>query len=314
MPLNCLHLNVEGLKNKLDDNDLIQYLRQFDLICLVETWLDDASKLICLFHDYALFECPAFKSLKGGRNMGGIIVLLRKPLDIKVTRICEDFKFGVILLFDKTVFSSYNKGLLFIGLYIPPHGSPIFSRVNQSVLELLENELIQNDVLTINNSVLLCGDLNARTGELLEYDTSDTNVGQLAEFNDILTPELLPPRTSNDKVINSMGRELITFLKNYSLYIVNGRAGDEIDRGGFTFIDTVGCSVIDYFVCSDDIFKLIKSFKIDNNGSFKHLPLILSIDLHHNISKAEDSIPGQIYTKYVFSDNVTDREVYRAEL
>lgn len=39
--------------------------------------------------------------------------------------------------------------------------------------------------------------------------------------------------------------------------ILNGRVGNDNEKGDFTFIDSVGCSVIDYVIASKSVFETV---------------------------------------------------------
>lgn len=58
-------------------------------------------------------------------------------------------------------------------------------------------------------------------------------------------------RKSKDKVVNTFGRCLL--CHNLNIHFVNGRMGKDID-GEFTFMSAAGCSVIDYFIISSELF------------------------------------------------------------
>ena len=239
----------------------------------MESWLEDANMLENIFSDYSVHLCPAFKSNRGGRNMAGVIVFVKTSLALKYTRIFNDFKFGVFLKFDNFPLGNQCKFLVLACVYIPPDGSPLYDRVGSSVIELLENELISSQITTGNTDIVLCGDFNARTGELQENVHTSSNVPEMQEFEDILSCKVTKSRVSTDKTVNRLGREFINLLRTYDLYIVNSRIGEDINTGDYTYIDTRGCSVIDYFICSAGVFESIANFKIECNGLLKHLPL-----------------------------------------
>ena len=111
-----------------------------------------------------------------------------------------------------------------------------------------------------------------------------------------------------------MGELFLNFLKAYKLYIINGRVGNDSDKGDFTFVDTVGCSVIDYFASSADIFDKISNFKIDNNGFLKHLPLILDLQYQYSTNIQRESTKDTTSIKFSFSKGDSDRVIYRSNL
>ena len=69
--------NVEGLHNKLNDNNFVNSLIKYDFITLVETWLPEKSTVN--ISGYYVFNKHRLKSKKAKRHSGGISVLIRKP-------------------------------------------------------------------------------------------------------------------------------------------------------------------------------------------------------------------------------------------
>ena len=67
----------------------------------------------------------------------------------------------------------------------------------------------------------------------------------------------LPYRFSMDTVVNTTGTKLIEICLCSDLKLVNDRIGDDAGIGSYTFMSPNGCSVIDYAVCSCDLFPFI---------------------------------------------------------
>lgn len=135
------------------------------------------------------------------------------------------------------------------------------------------------------------------------------NVPELKEFNDISNNGYIQQRVSSDKTVNKFGRDLISFCIAYSLPIVNGRVGDDINVGGFTYVGPSGNSVIDYVRCSQDLFHLIINFSIERRTESSHFRLSCTIEtyieLTENLPETLNDTP-KIYTntaKYKFNDD-----------
>ena len=105
--------------------------------------------------------------------------------------------------------------------------------------------------------MLFCGDFNSRTGEQDDFVLDDNRVPLFHEFRDFFRETVTTSRKSNDKTINSYGRELLNFCKSYGVSIVNGRLGQDAGKGEYTYICSAGCSVIDYFLSSITPFDCI---------------------------------------------------------
>ena len=97
---------------------------------------------------------------------------------------------------------------------------------------------------------LLCGDFNARTGNLnnsLQDCEEDTY-----EF---IQSDLRGYRQSQDKIVNAFGRLLLEMCATCDLTILNGACpGDELEN--FRYVCSTGSSTIDYFIRVDRILML----------------------------------------------------------
>ena len=153
-----------------------------------------------------------------------------------------------------------------------------------------------NDVSRIppGDEVLLCGDYNAYTNTLPDYNIGDIKItgsnGDLDKlltndiehrFNDISTlymQKRLGRASMDNKPINSHGTQLIDLCKAGGLLILNGRAGKDRNVGNFTRDDTTGRSVIDYVIATPHLFEGIHEFQIgDKFPESDHLPIEFSV-------------------------------------
>ena len=69
-----------GLASKLTDPDFISYVGGFDVITLVETFLDKSFELTNHFPDFEVFQVSAVKLTHHGRRSGVVVVLVKKRL------------------------------------------------------------------------------------------------------------------------------------------------------------------------------------------------------------------------------------------
>jgi hypothetical protein len=268
--------NIEGIESKLSDNGFIGYLKTFDVIGLVETWATGSEKLQQVFDDYHVYNCSAKNSNRGGRNMGGVVVLIRNVYNNLIKRVCCEYEFGVLLQVNGTLFD-VERDVLFICAYLPPAGSPFYSPNDASGITCLEDALIGVDNIH-SLDLLICGDFNARTGELNDFVITDKHTPLFDEFRDFLGETVTTVRKSCDRVINKPGRDLLDLCKTYGVSIVNGRIGQDLGKGEYTYIDTTGCSVIDYYLVSITLFDKIVDFCVENRTDCKHLPLTCTLE------------------------------------
>ncbi len=139
--------------------------------------------------------------------------------------------------------------------------------------------------------LFLCGDLNARTGNLSDLlDPSKLVLSN--QLSHSLPPELnieshdtsnyistIPPRNNQDTTINSDGRALIDTCISTNLHILNGRTVGDL-FGSRTLHNVRGSSCIDYVLAPTDSRLLVKSFKVLNFTEFSdHCPLSITLSL-----------------------------------
>ena len=95
-------------------------------------------------------------------------------------------------------------------------------------------------------------------------------------------------RISMDKSKNKFGNLLLIFSKGNSMFIVNGRVGNDKNIGRFTCRNA---SVVDYCITSPELLKLFFDFDILESSklfSDVHAPLhiLLSVNLNNNDSNS----------------------------
>ena len=181
----------------------------------------------------------ATQSRKGGRDSSGIVLLYKNTFHDWITIVkksCNFLWFKIDKDYAKTVKDIYT-----CGLYIPPCNSLYFNE------ELFEG------------SILLVGDLNARTGK---YSDSVCKEGNNLITNDQSEFSLCPTqRNSFDNELNSHGKRLLEICKSADLRILNGRvSGDSLGR--VTFHGKNGVSVVDFAVCDQDLLSQVANFVV----------------------------------------------------
>ena len=139
--------NIEGLQNKLDNCDILNYLKQFDIhvVALLETWKVENSDVRNILCGYTSFEIPAFKYENVGRPMCGIIVYVKNHIMQFVHRIQSDCKFALFLKLEKSV-NDTSKDVLFSFTYLPPETSYAYKYESVKGIDMLENYLLTSDI------------------------------------------------------------------------------------------------------------------------------------------------------------------------
>lgn len=291
--------NIDGLKSKCYDEDFISYFKNFDIVCFIETWIESESEIPVFGSGFKSYFCPAIRNSTRGRAMAGIIIYYRNEYQRYISRIYEECDFAIFLKVDKTSVRLLED-LIICFAYIPPINSPFYEGKDNSGVDLLESTLREYDIQT-SESFLLMGDLNARTGDRMDYFTFDRNIPELQTVEDLLDDSHMSPRVSNDKHVNNFGVKLIDFCKVNTLRIANGRLFKDQNVGDFTFVNHNGCSVIDYLLYTDNIVKSINDFGIETRSESSHLPIRVHLKCYTCNSDHHTTATSNIKQKYVFN-------------
>ena len=142
-----------------------------------------------------------------------------------------------------------------------------------------ENDM---EIFSSLGSILLMGDLNARTGK---YSHSVCEEGNNLIVNDESELSLCPTqRNSFDKELNSHGKRLLEICKSADLRILNGRvSGDSLER--VTFHGKNGVSVVDYAVCDKDLLSRVANFVVkDPLHLSDHSPITTWLNINKKTS------------------------------
>ena len=87
-------------------------------------------------------------------------------------------------------------------------------------------------------------------------------------------------RTSQDRIINKQGEHLLDICKGSNLFILNGRCGNDEDKGKLTFRNI---SLLDYGIASVDSLIFVKDFET----IFFRRPLVITAAIKYQIHKIE---------------------------
>ncbi|MEW8547303.1 MAG: hypothetical protein AB2693_27665, partial [Candidatus Thiodiazotropha sp.] len=108
--------------------------------------------------------------------------------------------------------------------------------------------------------ILLCGDLNARTGQELDFIQKDDDRHLPLDTSYIIDTNI-SQRKSEDTKIDERGKQLLDLCISGRLRILNGRStGDSY--GKFTCQKPTGASVVDYVILSEELIKEIIYFHV----------------------------------------------------
>lgn len=233
---------MAGTKNK--SADVWTYLKEFDIIGLVETWVDakEWNKIEKWMPKEYIWKCePATREKNKGRSMGGIITGVRKELEEKDEVICNKNVVERRVTINKEIWRIFT----------------VYSKGKEDTKRL--SELIED---TCEENLLVGGDFNGRTGVeggVIEEESKSIYV-----------------RKSKDKLINDKGKILLKEINKKGWMILNG-CEEVQETGEWTYIGEQGKSVIDYVIVNSEARFKIKSLEVGDRIESDHLPLIVQM-------------------------------------
>ena len=307
--LKVISYNVDGLSQEKFRSICDEVCDDCDVIIFIETFADSLKQ-------YQLADFDSFASIRkrgvgARRNSGGLLVLIRKHIS----------------KFFKPLYSSISdiiwfrvSQLLLLGDVILGVGycSPINSRVieNNSFFFHLEDDLYSHLSAYPNNKVILIGDFNARTGNLPDIISNETDHSCIFICDggrEFIGGDLsVPARVNSDKEVNTYGKNLINVCMEFGLCFCNGRSGRDNGLGSFTCITHNGASVVDYVLISYDLFDGISNFEVLAVSDFSvHLPLTFKMEVQTStvIELGQNSINPNIVNP-ALNSNLDQRSKY----
>ncbi|XP_051235072.1 uncharacterized protein LOC127351510 [Dicentrarchus labrax] len=242
--------NIQGLRSsafglKSRNSDFNRELKDSDIV-LQETWCREDVSTGCP-HGYTEIIIPSTKhpTITQGRDSGGMIIWCKSELSQSITVIKKEESYIWLKINKKIICAEQH--VYMCAIYIPPSESPYY---NPDIYSILEEEI--NHYKTMGN-VLLCGDLNARTGE--RADTMNTQGDKHLPGSTCFPLPECPTRKSFDKLTNTSGMQLLQLCRTLGLYIVNGRLRED-SLGRYTYSSALGSSTVDYFITDLDPMSL----------------------------------------------------------
>ena len=290
--------NIDGLHSKIRDVDCLEYINKFDIVVLVETFVEGSYNVSNTFPAYDMFACPAVKLSSQGRRSGGVMVLVKKYLSGYVEHIHTLFDQILVVKLSKSLFKS-TYDIMMVAAYVPPQGSKYYETAETNChIETLDSCMIYLIETYHDFHFLLIGDLNARTARFQVSVEEDT----LVSFTDPLSPNsfFCETRTSQDSVINDFGQTLLDLCLCYDLHIHNGET--EGDREGvYTYISDHGSSVIDYCISSADLVGRVLSVVVAQRIESTHMPIESVLSLEKPVTQNDQ--PNLAFDKYIWQSD-----------
>jgi hypothetical protein len=246
------------------------------------------------------------KKFSGPKIAGGIAVFVREEVKDLVQVLENSNEDSIWIKIKKDKFGGKND--IYIGTYyVSPEGNSERSKKNYDFLSTLNDEIA---FYSKKGPILLQGDFNSRTGvgkDFVEFDKSDLELG-IENFDN------QNGRNSEDKKVNSRGKELLDVCKLNDLLILNGRKTGDI-FGAFTSHNWNGSSVVDYSIASNSITDCICNFSVGQYIPWlsDHCLINAKLDFGDvSMSEIEQMIPTDLHPGWVW--NEPERETFTENL
>ncbi len=309
LDLSIGYQNIEGIHNATFGCKIPYLQNEFihDIEVISETWGTCDHEKSISGYKFFIVDPHKDKKIKKGRSSGGIIVYYKERLHPHIKRLGTTDHYTWIEL-SKDIFYDFDEPLKICIAYNPPEKS---NYCNKDIYDDLSIHLFKYRS-NINTPLILVGDFNSRTGQLLDYDERDER-----EYDGEGVPSgskrVKPSRRLNtDTQTNPMGTKLVGFCKSHELLIINGRTpGDE--SGNFTFFDSnKGASSIDLAIASDLAMEKVKSFNVFRQDEIsQHCKIVLRLNNIKPPDNPEKKIKDTynwilLKEKYVWSADMAD--------
>ncbi|CAG2221976.1 unnamed protein product [Mytilus edulis] len=206
-----------------------------------------------------------------------------------------------------------DKSVYIACIYIPPVKSKYYKLYDCDLYNELENSI---ELYSELGHVFILGDLNGRTGTLVDFLENDdihfTLKNRICGAFEYLADSVLPKRVNPDLNTNSYGSKIISMCKSSGLRIVNGRHKNGFSND-FTYCGPIGMSVLDYFIVPSFYFPninqlIVSNFTTYSDHAFLHLELNLLIDTMRNTGKCSDATEDtERRVKYKWKDEFKEQ-------
>ena len=152
--------------------------------------------------------------------------------------------------------------VILFAAYIPPADSAYYVNKDSTDGIVILEGIIMSILGNNNYSIMLCGDLNSRTGK--------RNICSDIDMSNIRDDFVDESHTSQDIIVNNFDRYLLSMCAALKLNILNG-SSPHTASGNFTYISVHGNSVIDYLITSFDLLELCFNLKVGENILSPHM-------------------------------------------
>ena len=259
---------LEGPKNK--NTEVLKYLERHQIFCLQETK--------CHF-SIPNYRC--FNSNRKNSKSGGVCIGIHRSLEKHITHLeteSEDIQAIKIC----GLLRNPDKDLVIINVYDSPPTSSY--KQTRSYVDSTLDQLIAFITTLPDAEVLVTGDFNARCADKNYEATDEINNWVNSRGVSKLSYHEVSNRISEDKVLNSRGKNLLDVIGSIGLTILNGSVLGDI-AGKYTCHLYNGSSTVDYILTSQNLKSKVESMIVGELTRFSdHCNLSMKLDIALPIS------------------------------
>jgi len=255
--IDSLFTRISNIRTcKFDIPQVSDKLKEYDIFCLSETHCSPSDKFD--FEGYHLVQNFRPKSARAPRAFGGLLIGIKHSIFKGVTFMKHRNSEFMWFKLDKLFFGLHSD-IYVCSLYISPANSS-YSFHRDDIFTLIEEDIVKFSAV---GDCLLVGDFNARTSTVADFIENDL-VHHGIDIAGYVVDTPLHRNNKDNHCIDTHGKSLIDLCKGSNMRILNGRKLGDL-QGHFTCYNHIGQpSVIDYMICSTDLFSNITFFHVND--------------------------------------------------
>jgi hypothetical protein len=246
-------------------------LKGVDIFGVIQTWTSEKDEIE--LDGYRCVSKIRKRNNQTGRCSGGVAIFYKEKLYQRV-QLLNNVGTNILWMISKA--DEGKVGRICIGVrYNPLRGSKY---ENPCFFEELESEVLEIKSTVGELDIIVIGDLNVRCGDLIPRGLMEEKEENGWYKDNLFTGS---SRRSEDKVVNEEGRKLISFCEILNLEVLNGSREGDVE-GKMTFVSKTGASVTDYILCSYDIGRCLRTFRVRDMTISDH-------NIIETVTEVEDS-------------------------
>ncbi len=301
--------NINGLVtkafNKTIDDVFLTAVGSHDMFFIVETHLNQEKSNSIAIQGYHGYFLNRPRNSKAKKDSGGVALFVKHNIRRGIKILNDHVNASYMWVQLKKDFFGFKNDIYLCCAYIPPHNSTYQCSNDCDILADIGTDIAQ---YSREGQVILCGDLNARTGQAPDYIVDDNDNHLLVDSN-YVCDTVCEKRISQDHVYVGRGKQLLELCIQSQMRILNGRTfGDSLGR---ITCHRNRCSVVDYTIVSEQLMSDIVYFYVADlkRALSDHCRISFRVKARYTLN---NNMKGVVNTyplprKYVWDDNSADK-------